>query len=55
VLNGQLQPLLRAYGTLGQVLLLAACVGSGAVLYTVISLAFRSDEIHTLRRLVRRS
>jgi hypothetical protein len=34
--------------------LLATCVGSGAVLYAVVSLAFRSDEIHALRRLVRR-
>lgn len=53
-LAGQLDPLLRPYGTPGEALLLATCIGSGAVLYAVVSLAFRSNEIHTLRRLIRR-
>ena len=47
-------PLLRPYGTPGQALLLATCVGAGAALYAVVSLAFRSDELHALWRLVRR-
>jgi putative peptidoglycan lipid II flippase len=54
-LAGQLDPLLRPYGSPGQALLLAACIGSGALLYGVASLAFRSDEIHALWRLVRPS
>jgi putative peptidoglycan lipid II flippase len=49
-----LDPLLRTYGTPGQALLLAICVGLGAILYTLVSLAFHSDEINTLWRLVRR-
>jgi hypothetical protein len=53
-LAGQLGPLLSPYGTAGGALLLAVCVGSGALLYGVVSLAFRSDEIHVLWRLVRR-
>jgi len=53
-LAAQLDPLLRPYGTPGEALLLATCIGSGAVLYAVVSLAFRSDEIRTLRRLVQR-
>ncbi|MBV9896559.1 MAG: hypothetical protein JO020_20520, partial [Chloroflexi bacterium] len=47
-------PLLRPYGTPGEALLLATCIGAGALLYALLSLAFRSDEIQTLRRLVRR-
>jgi hypothetical protein len=53
-LASQLDPLLRGYGTPGEALLLAACVGSGAALYVVASLAFHSDEIHTLYHLIRR-
>jgi putative peptidoglycan lipid II flippase len=53
-LAAQLQPVVRPYGTWGEAVLLATCVGSGALLYAVVSLAFRSDEIHALRRLVRR-
>jgi hypothetical protein len=53
-LAGELDPLLRAYGTPGEALLLATCAGSGAVLYALLSLAFRSDELSTLWRLVRR-
>jgi putative peptidoglycan lipid II flippase len=53
-LAGQLDPLLTPYGTPGQALLLAVCVGAGTALYAVVSLAFRSDELHTLWRLVRR-
>jgi putative peptidoglycan lipid II flippase len=53
-LAAQLEPLLRPYGTPGQALLLASCVSSGAVLYGLVSIAFRSDEISALWRLVRR-
>ena len=53
-LAGQLQPVVQPYGTRGEALLLAVCVGSGALLYAVVSLAFRSDEIHAMKRLVRR-
>jgi putative peptidoglycan lipid II flippase len=53
-LAGQLDPLLRPYGTPGQGLLVATCIGSGALLYGLVSLAFRSDELHALRRLVQR-
>lgn len=53
-LAGRLDPLLGAYGTPGQALLIAFCVGSGAVLYGLLSLAFRSDEVSALWRLVRR-
>jgi putative peptidoglycan lipid II flippase len=53
-LAAQLDPLLRPYGTPGEALLLAACVGSGAALYAAVSLAFHSDEIHALWRLVHR-
>jgi putative peptidoglycan lipid II flippase len=53
-LAGQLDPVLRPYGTPGQALLLATCIAAGAGLYGVVSLAFRSDEIPTLWRLVRR-
>jgi putative peptidoglycan lipid II flippase len=49
-----LDPVLRGYGTPGEALLLAMCIGAGAVLYALLSLAFRSDEIRTLMRLVRR-
>jgi putative peptidoglycan lipid II flippase len=52
-LAGQLDPLLRPYGTPGEALLLATCIGAGAILYALLSLAFRSDEILTLRRLIR--
>jgi putative peptidoglycan lipid II flippase len=50
----QLDPLLTPYGTPGEALLLVVCVGAGAVLYGLLSVAFRSDELHTLRRLLRR-
>jgi putative peptidoglycan lipid II flippase len=53
-LAAALDPLLSPYGTPGEALLLLTCVGAGAVLYALISLAFRSDEIYTLWRLVRR-
>jgi len=53
-LAGQLDPILRPYGTPGEALLLAICVGVGAALYAVVSIAFRSEEIFTLWRLVRR-
>jgi putative peptidoglycan lipid II flippase len=53
-LAARLEPVMQPRGTLGQAVLLATCVGSGAALYAVVSLAFRSDEIHALRRLVRR-
>jgi putative peptidoglycan lipid II flippase len=53
-LAGQLDPILRPYGTPGQAVLVAACVGLGALLYGLVSLAFHSDELHALRRLVQR-
>jgi putative peptidoglycan lipid II flippase len=53
-LASQLDPLLRPYGTPGQAMLVAACVSLGAVLYALVSLAFRSDELHALRRLLQR-
>jgi putative peptidoglycan lipid II flippase len=53
-LAAQLDPLLRPYGTAGQALLLAVCVSAGAVLYGAVSIAFRSDEVSALWRLVRR-
>jgi putative peptidoglycan lipid II flippase len=53
-LLAQLEPLLRSLGTPGQAVLLGACISLGALLYGVISLAFRSDELHALWRLVRR-
>ena len=53
-LAAQLDPLLRPYGTPGEALLLVTCVSFGAVLYGVASVAFRSEEISALRRLVRR-
>ena len=53
-LAGQLDPFLRPYGTPGEAVLLAICVGLGAALYGVVSIAFHSDEINTLWRLVRR-
>jgi hypothetical protein len=53
-LAGQLDPLLRAYGTPGEALLLAACISSGAALYAAVSLAFHSDEILALWHLVHR-
>jgi len=53
-LAGQLDPLLRRYGAPGEAVLLAVCVSAGAVLYGLVSVAFRSDEIHALWRLVRR-
>jgi len=39
----------------GQALLVAVCVSSGAVLYAAVSLAFHSDEIHAVWRLVRKN
>jgi putative peptidoglycan lipid II flippase len=53
-LASQLEPLLYPLGTPGQALLLATCISSGALLYAVVSLAFRSDELQALWRLVRR-
>jgi putative peptidoglycan lipid II flippase len=53
-LAGRLDPLLDAYGTPGHAALIAVCVGLGAVLYGVLSLAFRSDEVFALWRLARR-
>ncbi|HEX8966559.1 MAG TPA: murein biosynthesis integral membrane protein MurJ [Chloroflexota bacterium] len=53
-LAAELEPLLRPYGTPGGALLLAACVSFGAVLYAVISVAFRSEEVVALWRLVHR-
>ena len=53
-LADQLKPLVQPYGTSGEALLLATCIGSGAVLYAVVSLAFRSDELYALWHLVRR-
>jgi putative peptidoglycan lipid II flippase len=53
-LASQLDPVLQPYGTPGEALLLAVCVSAGAVLYGLVSLAFRSDEIITLWHLVRR-
>jgi hypothetical protein len=53
-LASTLDPLLRPYGTAGQALLLVACISAGAVLYTLVSAAFRSDELQTLRKLARR-
>jgi putative peptidoglycan lipid II flippase len=53
-LAGQLEPVLQPYGTPGQALLLAVCAGVGALLYAVVSVAFRSEELNNLWRLVRR-
>jgi hypothetical protein len=53
-LAGVMDPVLRPYGTPGQALLLLTCIAAGALLYAVVSVAFRSDELLTLRRLVRR-
>jgi putative peptidoglycan lipid II flippase len=53
-LASQLDPLLRPYGGAGQTLLLAVCVSAGALLYALLSLAFRSDELYALWRLVRK-
>jgi putative peptidoglycan lipid II flippase len=53
-LGAALDPLLSPYGTAGVALLLLMCAGAGAVLYALVSLAFRSEEINTLWRLVRR-
>ena len=53
-LASALDPVLRAYGTPGEAVLLAVCITAGAALYAVVSLAFHSDEIHTLWRLTRR-
>jgi hypothetical protein len=52
-LAGQLDPLLRPFGTPGQALLVTACISTGALLYGLASLAFRSDELHALKRLLR--
>jgi putative peptidoglycan lipid II flippase len=53
-LAAQLEPLLRPYGTPGQAAVVGTCIAFGAVLYVLASLAFRSDELMALRRLVRR-
>jgi putative peptidoglycan lipid II flippase len=52
-LAAALNPLMSPYGTPGEAVLLALCVSAGAALYALVSLAFRSEEIHTLWRLVR--
>jgi putative peptidoglycan lipid II flippase len=49
-----LEPVLGTRGTPGQALLLALCVTIGALLYALASVAFRSDELHALYRLLRR-
>jgi len=48
-----LDPVLRPFGTPGQVVLLAICVPFGAGLYGFVSAVFRSDELYALWRLVR--
>jgi putative peptidoglycan lipid II flippase len=53
-LSNQVGPRLMAYGTAGEALSLAVCVSAGALLYGVVSIAFHSDEINALWRLVRR-
>jgi hypothetical protein len=53
-LSDQLDPMLRPLGTPGEALQVALCVGFGALVYAIASLAFRSDELYALRRLVRR-
>jgi putative peptidoglycan lipid II flippase len=50
----QLEPLLRPRGTPGEALLVGVCVSLGALLYALASLAFRSEELAALRKLVRR-
>ncbi len=52
-LASALDGLLRPYGTPGQAVLLAICVSVGAALYGVVSLVFRSDEMHALGRFIR--
>jgi putative peptidoglycan lipid II flippase len=49
-----LGPMVQGYGTPGEAALLAVCVGGGAALYALASLAFHSDEVLALWRLVRR-
>jgi hypothetical protein len=53
-LVGQLDPLLRPRGTAGEALLLAVSIALGGLLYGLLSLAFRADELHVLWRLIRR-
>jgi putative peptidoglycan lipid II flippase len=53
-LSSQLDPLLRPMGTPGQALQVAICIAAGALIYCAASLAFRSDEILVLRKLLRR-
>ena len=53
-LSAQLDPLLRPHGTPGQALQVGLSVAFGALVYGVASLAFRSDELSALRKLVRR-
>jgi hypothetical protein len=53
-LAAQLDPVLRPYGTPGELVVLVICAGSGAVLYALVSIVFRSEEIYTLWHLVRR-
>jgi putative peptidoglycan lipid II flippase len=53
-LSGQLDPMLRPLGTLGQAILLTICVCFGASFYALVSWIFRSDELEALRRLARR-
>jgi peptidoglycan biosynthesis protein MviN/MurJ (putative lipid II flippase) len=50
----ELEPLVQPYGSAGAALLLGICIVCGAALYVLVSLAFRSDELYALRRLIRR-
>jgi putative peptidoglycan lipid II flippase len=54
-LAAQLDPLLRPLGTPGQAVLLAVCAIFGAALYAAASVLFRSEELHALWRLLRRT
>jgi len=54
-LAAQLDPILRPMGTPGQAVLVAVCIAAGAVIYSAASVAFRSDELLALRRLLKRS
>jgi putative peptidoglycan lipid II flippase len=53
-LAGELDPVLRPYGSPGEALLVVGCVSAGALLYGLVSVVFRSDEVYALLRLVRR-
>lgn len=53
-LAGELNPVLAPYGTAGGALLVVVCVAVGAGVYAGASYLFQSDELQTLRGLVRR-